>query len=376
MAALTNERGFAIAEASAAPSLFFIARGTTAILTAILVERYEVRYVLVSGACICALALLLIGWVTELWQLYGGFILFGAGFSCTALLPCTTLATRWFSRRRSLAVAIAMTGLSVGGMSVTPVSAWLVGSLPLAQATRWLALIYLLGIIPVTLLLIKPHPAALGLRADGDSEALQKTLPPERFFTFREALHTRYFIAVTASYAFILMAQVGAIAHLFKLIEDRGDSVLAATSISLMAGCSMISRLLGGWLAPKLSQRYYTLIMMLLQAVSLAALALALQRFSLIAAVILFGISIGNILMLMPLLLAEAFGIRHFGRIYSVSQLAVTLGVASGPLLIGIVHDLGMNFGYRIAFLVAAGCSFLACIILLLAGRLPTPKNL
>ena len=99
------------------------------------------------------------------------------GFSATSLLPSTTLATRWFHRRRSLAVAIVMTGLSVGGMLLTPISAWLIGTLKLQQATLWLSLFYLLGIIPVTLWLIRPYPATLGLLPDGDNAEQQKTAP-------------------------------------------------------------------------------------------------------------------------------------------------------------------------------------------------------
>jgi MFS family permease len=369
LAALTAERGFTIAAASAAPSLFFLTSGICGIFIAMLIERYDIRYTLAGGAVICSVALVLIGRVTGLWQLYGAFILFGLGFSASALLPATTLATRWFRRRRSLAVAIAMTGLSLGGMCLTPVSAWLIAALQLPRATLWLALLYLLGIVPIVLLLIKPYPAILGLRPDGVSETQQDNLPAEHSIDFHDAVRTRYFIAVTGAYAFILMSQVGAIAHLFKLVEERADGVLAASSISLMAGCSLVARLLGGWLATSVSQRHYTLFMMLLQASALVALALATDRFWLIAAVVLFGISIGNILMMMPLLLAEAFGIRHFSRIYSMSQLVVTFGVAGGPLLMGIVHTLGN--GYTAAFSVGAGCSLLACVILLLAGRVP-----
>ena len=45
-----------------------------------------------------------------------------------------------------------------------------------------------------------------------------------------------------------------------------------------------------------------------------------------------FGATVGNLLMLQPLLLAEAFGVREYPRIY-LSQLLSTLGVAPGPAL-------------------------------------------
>ena len=70
-----------------------------------------------------------------------------------------------------------------------------------------------------------------------------------------------------------------------------------------------------------------------------------------------FGITIGNLLMLQPLLIAEAFGVRDYARIYSRSQFVSTLGVAFGPLLLGVVHDAvdGYSFPYTLAAMMSVG---------------------
>jgi len=52
----------------------------------------------------------------------------------------------------------------------------------------------------------------------------------------------------------------------------------------------------------------------------------------------LFGLTVGNVLMLQPLLLVDAFGTREYARIYSVSQLLTALGVAGGPALVGLLQ--------------------------------------
>ena len=184
---------------------------------------------------------------------------------------------------------------------------------------------------------------------------------------FRDAIRSRYFFGVTLAYAFVLLAQVGAIAHVFKLVTVRADASLAATAVALMAACSMCARLLGGWLVTLITQRLVALIMMLVQGLALLALASSETPTGLLLAVAAFGVSIGNILMLLPLLLAEAFGVRHFSRIFSVSQLVTTLGVACGPLLLGIVHDFGS--GYRDAYWMAGLASIIAFFILMAAGK-------
>jgi cyanate permease len=81
---------------------------------------------------------------------------------------------------------------------------------------------------------------------------------------------------------------------------------------------------------------------------------------------VLFGITVGNVLMLQPLLLAEAFGTRHYGRIYSVSSLITAAGVAGGPALAGLIYE--GSGGYALPYVVLSAASLLSCAILLLAG--------
>jgi hypothetical protein len=81
---------------------------------------------------------------------------------------------------------------------------------------------------------------------------------------------------------------------------------------------------------------------------------------------VLFGITIGNVLMLQPLLLAEAFGTRYYGRIYSVSNLIAAMGVAGGPALIGVLYE--ASGGYTLPYLIVSTASVLSCAILLFAG--------
>lgn len=76
--------------------------------------------------------------------------------------------------------------------------------------------------------------------------------------------------------------------------------------------------------------------------------------------------------MLQPLLLVQAFGPGRYPRLYSVANAAATVGVAGGPLAMGLVHDAG---GYAWAFGLAAAVSALALALFLAAGRLPPARG-
>lgn len=366
--ALTAERGLSVATASAATALFFVVAGLAGLGIAVLLERYDPRMVIAGGAVLGAAALWLVGRVETAAELFWAYGLFGLGFSGFSLLPGTTLVARWFARRRSVALAVASTGLSVGGVLVTPLSARLIETRGLASATAILAVILLLGIVPITALVLRPRPETLGLFADGAASDPHKDGGSQNGIHYRAALRSRFFRFATAAYAFSMLAQVGGIAHQFKLVSGRVDAATAALSVSLLAGSSVVGRLSGGWLLAYVPMRGFTVLLMAAQAGALGVLARGDARGALLGGSIAFGLTVGNVLLLQPLLLAEAFGVRHYSRIYSLGSFLTTAGVAAGPALLGVIHDHGG--GYGPAFATAAVASLLGAACLGLAGPL------
>ena len=67
---LSQARGFAVSEVSAAVSLFFLVGGVSGIWVARLFESVDVRIVMTGGAALGGLSLALIGGVEHVWQLY------------------------------------------------------------------------------------------------------------------------------------------------------------------------------------------------------------------------------------------------------------------------------------------------------------------
>jgi MFS family permease len=329
-------------------------------------SRHDPRPLVAGGAVGCAVALLLLGRVTDVWQVYVVYALFGAGFAASSLVPGTTLVTRWFSRRRSVALSVASTGLSAGGVFITPVVATVVSRDGLSSAAPWLALAVVVGVVPVTAWLLRPSPEALGLQPDGDPSPLPGAPTAFLGLAAPAALRSRYFACVTLAHLLAMLAQVGGIAHLYNLVAERRDPALATTALSLLAISSLIGRLLGGAVAGRTSLRGLALVLMLTQAAALAVLAVLDSPALLLVTTVAFGLTVGNLLMLHPLLLAERFGVRDYGRIYSRSQLVATLGVAGGPLFIGALHD--VVGGYGIAFAVAGAASVVGAVTLSLSG--------
>lgn len=352
-----------VSAVSGATAVFFGISGLTGFALSRQMERVDLRWFYAGGGLIGALALVSLRWVDSVVELYLFFALFGVGFAMAGLVPATTLVARWFDRRRSVALSIASTGLSFGGIAITPLAAGFTEDRGLAGAGPWLGLAWLVGVVPIAVLLIRSQPADKGLEPDG------APAPPEPQplvgATFEQAATTRFFKFIAATYAVVFLAQVGGMAQLFNLVSERVDTGAAAAALSTLAFSSVVGRLAGGVIVTRVSTQGLTAALIAVQAVALAMLAMAATRVSLIVAAAVFGLSVGNVLMLQPLLLAETFGVKEYSRIYSFNQLVATIGVASGPFVLGVLRDL---FDYEIAFLIAGAVNLVGLALLVMAG--------
>ncbi len=382
LSAAVTELDASVGSVSGATGLFFAISGLSGFLLSRWMDTVDLRWFFAAGGIIGAIALFGLRWVTSVPALYVFFALFGVGFGLAGLVPSTTLVTRWFDRRRSVALSIASTGLSIGGIALTPIAVWVITRNGLSNAGNVLGAVWLVGIVPIAVLLVRPYPptstddevASESLDVGSGGRLVGAATPKvQPGASFAMARGTRFFRAVAAAYALIFFGQVGAIAQLFNMVRERTDETTAATAVSTIAFASVVARLIGGLVVMRLSVKPFTAGMAAVQACSLVLLALAGSSTGLIAGAIVFGIGIGNLLMLQPLLLAEAFGVANYSRIYSFSQLAATIGVATGPLMLGLLRD---GFDYRIAFMVAAGASLAGLVSLIMAGPSEIARSL
>jgi MFS family permease len=364
---LSREQGWSVSSISRAVTVFFVVGGVAGVVVARLLARHDVRVVVMGGALVGAVALALLGRVADEWHVFVVYILLSIGHTAAGLVPVTTVVTRWFHVRRSVALSVASTGLSVGGMVLTPTVKWLLDDRGLAAGAPWLAAMWLVGIVPATLLFLRDDPADAGFAPDG--ARLSDGAPPAVLSVdFAAAVRSRFFIAVTVAYTFIFAAQVGGIQHLVKLVEERSSTSLAATATLVLAASSVVARLAGGQLTMRLPMLGFTVCCAVVQGASLLFIASFEVAGGLMASIALFGATVGNLLMLHPLLVGAKFGPRDYPRIFSRSQLIVFVGTAAGPSLLGVLHDAAGD--YLTAYLVAGTMSLVGAVVLSRAGAL------
>jgi len=372
--ALAEQPAFTVSIASSAVSIFFFTGGITGLFVAKWVQEYDPRICISVGALLSFLSLSVLAYVTTTWQLFLVYGLFGAGFSASSLIPATTLVTKWFRRRRAMALSISSTGLSLGGVILTPLSILMVESLGFEIAAPLIGVIYLLGVIPVAWMFLRVSPESMGLLPDGGEIISQSADEEPRDndeggLYFRDVIRGRFFWGVSLAYIFIMAAQVGGIAHQYGLVREQLSEAETAIAVAILPVFSIIGRLAGGWIVDQMSIRKFAIIMMILQASSLSLLSTGFSVTTLCIGLAVFGASVGNLLMLQPLLIAEAFGVKDYARIFSVSNLMSSWGTAMGPAVLGFVYAANTNL-YQLPYMVAAISGALGVGLFLAGGKI------
>src|SRR5260370_2544432 len=126
-----------------------------------LADKRGVRPVLAIGTACVAVACLLFGRITALWELYAIDLVFGAGLSGMGYLSNQILLSRWFLSRRGLAIGALNSAGAIGGAIAPVLHKFLIihlgwrGGVTLLDVFLWL-----LPFSP-NLLLIQKHPGQL-----------------------------------------------------------------------------------------------------------------------------------------------------------------------------------------------------------------------
>ena len=352
-----------LAEVSVAASLFYLTGGIAGLYVAALLDRFPVRVLVFGGALLSSLALALMGLARSLLELYCLFSLFGVGSAGISIVVSTTLITRWFEGPdRSMALAVSSTGLSLGGFIWTPLTAYWINDLGALEAMWILAMLLLIIVLPIGFILKFPDLKKSQLISEPtDDQDLREDLSLEA------AYRSRFYVLIVIAYIFIMCSQVGAIAHLYNRVDLVAGYDYAAQSIQALSVASILGRFFGGWLVNKISTSSFALGNLSMQGLGLLLISLADSGAFSIFAALVFGLSVGNLLMTLPLWLAEVFPAGVYPKLFARANAFSVLGLAVGPFTIGALFDL--TDGYHIPYLFALFVSLLAFFVMLAAVK-------
>jgi sugar phosphate permease len=378
---LQEEHGWSNSAVSGAVSMYFLASGLIAALFGPVVDRRGPMGFMTTGFLLVGGSAMLIGFVEQLWQLYAVYLLLSLGFGMSSSVAVNAIMTRWFMVRRARAMSISSTGISLGGVILAPVGAWLVEQGGLELAAPVMGLLVLVVTLPVLWGVIAFDPRQMGLHPDGIDPALSlaqsgsriNTASQLRQWTRREAMRTTSFWIILIAFTMVLISQTGFVIHQVAFLEERlGSRNAAALALSTTAFGSIIARLIVGLFADALDKRWLAAVLFAIQATATLLLLRVDGVAATYALTLTFGFTIGNIYMMQSLLVSEIFGMVSFGALFGIVALAGQAGSGLGPFIVGLLED--RTGGYDVPFTITALISYAAAFVILLARPVPASR--
>ena len=351
---LHQTRGWSISTISAAITAHYLV--SAALITALpeAYRRFGVGRVTLGGAVLAGAGALAWANAQQAWQLVPALLLSGAGWSAMSGAALNAMVAPWFEHDRPKAISIAFNGASVGGIVFVPLWTSLIASVGLSLA----ALVVACATVAVVCLL-----AGRFLRHEPAVAAPQAPAPSSR----RSLLRQPGFVTISAAFALGLFAQIGLFAHLIARLEPDFGAALAATAISLITLCAVLGRTLLGWLLGERDRRLAAAANLLMQAAGSLLLAFGEGMAPLAAGCVLFGLGVGNLVSLPPLIAQSEFRAADVGTVVALVTAINQAVFAFAPASFGWLHDLVGS--YIAAFLAAVAAQAVAAAILIYGRR-------
>ncbi len=350
-----------------------------------LTDQWGARTILLSGTVVTGCGFLFLSIMKELWHYYAICIFLALGLTAIGVVPIAILIANWFERRRGLALGITTVGISLGALVLPPILERLIVWMGWRFAYISLGGLTCALLLPVISLIVRTRPlcpissSEVGLQSNKGEEALSqdanRSKPrrqlQEANWTLQSAFKTPVFWLVMICTYGICVATDGTLLHEVNFLTDQGVSAtLSAMAMALTGGIGGIGKVVFGLMADRFQAKYVASVCFALQAVGLLLLMNASTMPMIWLFVVVFGIAMGGVVTLIPLLVAEYFGLKSFSILFGIVHLALMFGSASGPLLSGIIFDATQSYNWAFTAFVAIQ---LISAIAICIGR--TPKK-
>ena len=372
---LREEHNWSNAVVSGATGTFFLLSGLASFAAGPWIDRFGPRVFLGLGIATTAVGAAGVGFVNEIWQLYLAYTLLAIAYGMGAVVPVSTLMSRWFIHQRAKAMMISSTGVSLGGATLVPLGAVLIDRGGLRLAAPVLGIMVFVIAMPVLLLVVSASPFDMGLEPDGGSEAPASSRIDRasqfRVWSRRDAMRTRAFWAIVVSFFLCLAAQTAVLIFQLSFLQEPdklGTRSAAALAVTTTTIGSILARVVVSWFADGIDKRYLAAVLFVMQAGAIVGYLYVHATVAIYAVALVFGFTIGNIYMAQSLLVGELFGLMSFGTVYGMVALVGQIG--SGIGLIGVGHLIDSS-GYTLPFYLLAAADLVAAALVLGAKKPP-----
>ncbi|MBS3813246.1 MFS transporter [Candidatus Bipolaricaulota bacterium] len=347
---LTETFGWLRGSISLALAIFNLVVGFVAIFLGRMTDKYGVKQVMILGMAFYVVSLFLTSQINSLITFYLCFAGLGVGAS-SFYVPIISTVTKWFTRRRGLALGVSVTAYGVGMAFFSPLLELAISNL------GWRMTFIYSGVVSIVLLtlstyLMKSPPERFAAEQKYDEGEDIEEEERAADFTVGEALKCRAYWLI---YFMLLFGGISAFfitAHIVPYSIDAGVSgFYAATLLTVIGLINIFGRVVGGYVVDKLGSARTLAVIFSLQAVSIFLIPQFSRLSALYLVALLFGLAYGSWAFIPGAISSEYFGTTNSGAILGTLETVTGMGGAIGPYFAGFVFD--VTGTYDLAFTVA-----------------------
>src|SRR5579885_1128278 len=378
---LIRQYGWSHSRAVIVPSVFTLVWGLSSPVVGWMVDRFAVHRVMTLGAIVTVIGMLLAAAAREFLPMMSAYVVIALGSAMASTIPLTVIAARWFGERRGFATGVAVAGMSAGGVILPPLTDYSIHGASIGAAYIALSLPIALIALPLVVFVIRRKPSGVEEPHQGETAAadllpgldISEALRSVPFWILIAAIYLGS-ISLASLFYFITpsLIHAGFTSRNAALVQS-GQNLIAVPG--LIAAGLLADRFTGRKVAAAMLAGLGASSILLMEAGSVSAA----WPFYVGAFMIVFGLTAGVTAAVFPIALAELVGIKRFGTLAGLMGLASTIGMATGPILVGRLFESSGNYavGFEVgAWLCAIAAAMTLSLTMVSAGAELSPAQI
>lgn len=293
-------------------------------------KKIPIKFMLIGGACLAALAHLCYSFATSVALFYVGGAVAGLSSCCMGAIPVTILISNWFNDKRGIATGIAFSGSSIATAILSPIMSNVIETYGWRIGFRCIAIAILCIVVFTALFLIKANPSEIGLEPYGEKKE-SNVVKEKNGFTKRQAFKTAtfwIFVLIIVSLGFISSPTQNQLVAYW--IDEGNTAVTAAAMYSVVTGVSIFSKILLGAIYDRVSIKVGTTIIGCIAVASFITLILFPTGQTMVIPAVLFGLTTAMQVLVATYVMNKMFGDKEYSSIYGIMTPVLYLGITCG----------------------------------------------
>lgn len=335
----------------------------------VLYRKYAVKPLVILGALCGAGAMLVYSLARHVYGFYAGGILAGLSVCLCGALPMTMVLNNWFVEKRGLVTGIAFMGSAIASAVLSPVISSMIVSSGYQTGYRFLSVLFLVLLVPTTLLVLKVKPADKGLVPYGSQEQDKGQAAEKTGFPAAQVFRSpAFYLVCTAAFllglvTFGTQSQLVAYWVSIGIREDQASGVYSLVMVASAAAKMLLGGVYDRWGIAKGSAVFFSAGIL-----ALVCLVIFTEGWLIIIPAVLFGMMTALQVLLTSYVVSRLFGEKCYSAVFGVLNTVLFCGVSVGVPLSALLYDLTSS--YRTGWLVFAGFMAVAMAAILTADCL------